>query len=129
VLYSLQTGEVASKANAAAWAQRTLDARWAGLIARAQATWRAETAVRQGASDPAEVAASLDFLRYGLASTPPTAPAAGMRALLERRQALHHSGPPGHRGGRPGGLGGRAGVDHGRPPPPPTRPGGRGRRG
>jgi len=123
------TGAVTSKAAASAWARQVLDPRWAGLIERAQAAWRAESAVKQGPADPAEVAATRDFLRYALTWRPAAPTAGGMRAILERRQALLRGGPPGPRGGRPGGLDGRGGVGHGRPSPPPTRPGGRGRRG
>jgi hypothetical protein len=45
LLYTLETGAVASKPGAARWAQQALDPRWAGLIERALAGQRDETEI------------------------------------------------------------------------------------
>jgi predicted nucleotidyltransferase len=61
--FTLATGQVASKAVAARWAQAQLDPRWTGLIERA---W--ENRSRPAApADPQEVAATQAFVRYALA--------------------------------------------------------------
>lgn len=57
-LYTLRTGEVASKAVAAVWARSELPAPWPAIVARALAT-RADTR-------PAGMAASSNFIRYTL---------------------------------------------------------------
>lgn len=55
--YTLATGAIPSKPAAAKWAQHNLDARWRGLIARAQA-WP-----NDGLTDEADLAETLAFVR------------------------------------------------------------------
>jgi predicted nucleotidyltransferase len=67
MLQTLHTGTVESKPAGAAWAARSLGERWAGLIGRAWAE-RPDPSfkVRQPA-DPADLAATLEFIEYALA--------------------------------------------------------------
>jgi len=125
VLHTLQTGEIQSKKAGSEWASRTLDPTWAPLIERAHQAWLTETAVKLGPSDAAEVARTLDFLRYALGEADGATRA---KAVIARALAAKHHGQPGPLG--------RHGVDRGRGAPgqrfrpaAPTRPGGRGRRG
>jgi hypothetical protein len=53
VLYTLRTGEIASKSAAAHWGQANLDPRWSGLIERA-AAWRADHAPDDSVLAPAD---------------------------------------------------------------------------
>jgi hypothetical protein len=67
MLYTLRHAAVVSKRRAAEWAMEALDDRWAGLIERA---WRERPDPAMKArqrSTPHAVAATLDFIRYGLA--------------------------------------------------------------
>lgn len=59
-LYTLRTGEVTSKLEAARWARRDLPAPWPAAVARALAT-RADPR-------PGDLDATLDFIRYAIAS-------------------------------------------------------------
>lgn len=58
-LYTLRTGDVASKPEAARWALRELPEPWAATVARALAT-RADPR-------PGDLGATLDFIRYAIA--------------------------------------------------------------
>lgn len=58
-LYTLRAGVVASKPEAARWAQRTLPEPWPATVARALAT-RTDTR-------PGDLDATLDFIRYAIA--------------------------------------------------------------
>lgn len=67
VLYTLETGDVASKPGAARWVQETLDARWHALIERALA-WRkdqTEPHRRQEVAE-ADMNATLELIEYTL---------------------------------------------------------------
>ena len=67
MLHSLRTGRVDSKLAGAEWAKEALDRRWAGLIGRAwQQRPNPSFQARQPA-DPADLAATLEFMRYALA--------------------------------------------------------------
>ncbi|MGA0603940.1 aminoglycoside adenylyltransferase domain-containing protein [Caulobacter sp. KR2-114] len=117
-LHSLESGRVTSKPAASAWAAHTLGERWSGLIERALQSRLEPQAVREAPPHPAEVEATLAFLR-----------AVRQRAVIERQLALKRAahGVPGA-----GRAGPRAGGAIGGKPsrgPAPIRPGGRGRRG
>jgi hypothetical protein len=130
MLYALSTGRVGSKKTTVAFANRTLEPRFAGLIERG---WReregrpqgeAELAAYfHGKSDPEDAAATLDLLRHARA----VAHAVPSRSLIEQKLAAKRQPPPG-RGDWRGGLNQRGPSARGWVPPP-TRPGGRGRRG
>ncbi len=130
MLYALATGRIGSKKTAAAFADRTLEPRFARLIERA---WRererrpdgeAELAAYfRGTSDPDDAAATLDLIRHARA----VAHAAPARSIIEQKLAAKRQPPPG-RGDWRGGLNPR-GPSARSWTPPPTRPGGRGRRG
>ncbi len=62
ILFTLETGEVASKRNALVWAQQSLDQSWRGLFERA---WSRRDGPG-GAADPEEVAMTLDLIRLVL---------------------------------------------------------------
>ena len=121
ILQSLATGAVRSKAAAVAWATGALPPRWRPLIEDA---WSA----RSDPSPPgaAAIAETQAFLAFALERAATPAPAEPVRSALERR--LSGSGPGGRRpdwrvdAPRPAPGGGHRG-------PPPSRPGGRGRRG
>jgi hypothetical protein len=130
MLYAVTTGKVGSKKTAVAFARRTLEPRFAELVERAFAeregrpTDEADFAAYLAqASDPAEAAMTLDLFRHTLAA----AAATPARSMIEQKLAQKRQPPPGRgdwRGGlNPRGSSGRNWV------PPPTRPGGRGRRG
>ena len=65
ILYTLQTGDVASKPAAARWAKETLGEKWASIIDRAL------IGRKNGglAIDPEDVTATLDFIRYAIESS------------------------------------------------------------
>ncbi|MFN3522654.1 MAG: aminoglycoside adenylyltransferase domain-containing protein [Phenylobacterium sp.] len=130
MLQSLETGEVASKKAATAWALPRLGPEWSELIEAAWAMGRASIPVRIAPAPPERAAQAKAFVRrlMALEAAMPQASAADRaREIIARRQARTETpawgGPP--RGGPPRGRGGRldAGVA------PPIRPGGRGRRG
>jgi len=62
ILYTLEFGTVASKAEAVRWGKETLGARWGPLIDRAWETRRHPPKE----APPAEVAATQDFIRFAL---------------------------------------------------------------
>jgi len=118
-LHSLETGRVSSKKAASTWAGQALGERWAGLIQRALEIRTEPQAVRESAPHPAEVEATIAFLR-----------AVRQRAVIERQLALKKAAHGVAGGGRAGGPrpGGAIGGKPSRGPAP-IRPGGRGRRG
>ncbi len=61
VLYTIQTGEVATKPQAAEWAMQTLDPRWTPLIEHA-IIGRLEG----GPVDPVKLEETMEFLNYGI---------------------------------------------------------------
>lgn len=66
MLYTLQHGAVVSKAEAARWAQKSLDKRWEGLIGRA---WTGR--LNPGAGATAEdVQGTLEFMQFALEQIP-----------------------------------------------------------
>jgi len=68
MLQTLQTGEVRSKPAGAAWARRTLDARWVDLIERAQAAHASQRLRGRQKADPEDLARTLEFVRAALAA-------------------------------------------------------------
>jgi hypothetical protein len=132
-LHTLESGRVNSKAAAVAFARHRLEPRFAALVERG---WQernerpsepaAAKAHFERPTDPEAAAATLDLLRHAQALGARVAEA---RTLVERRIASQQHGPPGARAwsGDRGGHG--AGPRRGGWTPPPTRPGGRGRRG
>ena len=130
MLYALSTGRIGSKKTTVAFANRTLEPRFAGLIERG---WReregrpqgeAELAAYfHGRSDPEDAAATLELIRHARA----VAHAVPARSVIEQKLAAKRQPPPG-RGDWRGGLNQRGPSARGWVPPP-TRPGGRGRRG
>jgi predicted nucleotidyltransferase len=123
ILQSLSTGAVGSKKAAVAWAAEALPPRWRPLIEDAWVA-RSDPGV-PGAARVAETRAFVAFAVERAATAPPPNP---VRTALERRlarqsQARGGARPDWRSGARgPGPGGGHRG-------PPPTRPGGRGRRG
>lgn len=66
MLHTLATGTIVSKPAAAAWAQRSLDGRWAKLIQGAIDD-RPEPSLRfRTPADPEDVAQTLEFIRYAI---------------------------------------------------------------
>jgi hypothetical protein len=128
-LYALATGRIGSKKAAVAFARQRLEPRFADLIERG---WReregrpadaaAVAAYLRQAADGDDAAATLDLLRHARA----VAHATPTRSLVEQKLAATRQPPPGRgdwRGSSRRGASGRGWT------PPPTRPGGRGRRG
>jgi hypothetical protein len=66
MLHSLVTGQVRSKAAGAAWAKRTLDPRWVGLIERAEAAHARQRLLGRSAADPADLASTVEFMGAAL---------------------------------------------------------------
>jgi Domain of unknown function (DUF4111) len=64
ILHTTVTGSVASKKAGAAWAADTLDQRWRGLIERSLAARALSEEQRISRADPAEVAATREFVAY-----------------------------------------------------------------
>jgi hypothetical protein len=64
MLHTLATGAVSSKKASMAWAQGALDPTWRGLIARAAAVRKGDTAQSGAPVDPAEAEATRAFARY-----------------------------------------------------------------
>ena len=62
LLYTLETGTVASKPAATRWARETLDSRWAGFIAR---SWEARH--EAGEASPDDMGALVAFIRSTVA--------------------------------------------------------------
>ncbi|HEX4199090.1 MAG TPA: aminoglycoside adenylyltransferase domain-containing protein [Caulobacteraceae bacterium] len=130
MLYAVTTGKVASKKTAVAFARRTLEPRFAALVERAFTEREGRPADEADlaayfaqAADPAEAAPTLELFRHTLAVAEPR-PA---RSAIEQKLAQKRQPPPG-RGDWRGGLNPR-GPSARSWTPPPTRPGGRGRRG
>ena len=67
MLQTLETGRIHSKPAGAAWAKRRLDARWIGLIERAEVAHAGQRLRGRLKSDPADLANTLEFLREALA--------------------------------------------------------------
>jgi len=130
MLYALATGRVGSKKTAVVFARQRLEARFADLVERA---WREREArptgeadladYFRGKSDPDDAAATLDLIRHARA----VAHAVPSRSIIEEKLAQKRQPPPGRVDWR-GGLNQRGASARGWTPPP-TRPGGRGRRG
>jgi Domain of unknown function (DUF4111) len=129
MLYALATERIGSKKTAVGFARQRLEPRFADLIERA---WReretrpegkaALAAYFRGASDPDDATATLDLIRHAKA----VAHAVPSRSIIEQTLAAKRRPPPGRgdwRGQNPRGGSARGWT------PPPTRPGGRGRRG
>jgi hypothetical protein len=135
MLHTMETGAVASKKVASAWAAVSLPERWRPLIARAAETWRAPAAVGGAVPDPAELKETRAFFDFvhekvsGASDHESTDDASRAKAIIERQLALKHQSGPGR--GKPnwGTHGSGPHSHHGGAPPKPTRPGGRGRRG
>ena len=70
MLETLATGRIHAKPAAAAWARQTLPARWHGLIERAQAAHARQRLLGRGPADPADLAATVEFVRLALAAGP-----------------------------------------------------------
>ncbi len=64
ILHTLQKGEVTSKRAAAAWAQKTLDRDWTGLIKRAEAVHSLDDEESMQPADRKEVEATRRFADY-----------------------------------------------------------------
>jgi hypothetical protein len=124
ILHTLATGKVASKKAGAAWALIHLDAKWRGLIERAQTIRDGDRAAAMAPPDPDDVAATRDFVAYAVDYAEREEKS---RAILDRAMAQRRRGPPDRQGAR-GGGGGQARPRSGYVPPP-SRPGGRRRRG
>lgn len=130
MLYALSTGRVGSKKTTVAFAHRTLEPRFASLIERG---WREREGRPQGEAeigayrlrgpDPEDATATLDLLRHARA----VAHVVPARSIIEQKLAAKRAPPP-SRGDWRGGLNQRGPSARGWTPPP-TRPGGRGRRG
>jgi hypothetical protein len=63
-LHTTVTGSIASKKAGAAWAADTLDQRWRGLIERSLAARALPDEQRISRADPADVAATREFVAY-----------------------------------------------------------------
>ena len=130
MLYALSTGRVGSKKTAVAFAGRTLEPRFASLIERG---WREREGRPQGEAeieayrrrnaDPDDAALTLDLIRHARA----VAHVVPSRTIIEQKLAAKRQLPP-RRGDWRGGLNQRGPAARAWTPPP-TRPGGRGRRG
>jgi Domain of unknown function (DUF4111) len=129
MLYALATGRIGSKKTAVAFARQRLESRFADLIERAWREREARPADEPAlgayflqASNPDDAAVTLDLIRHAQA----VAHAVPSRSIIEQTLAAKHQPPPGRgdwRGQNPRGGSARGWT------PPPTRPGGRGRRG
>ena len=127
MLHTLATGAVHSKKAGFAWASHALDPQWRGLIERAAAVRKGDTAQSGRPADPADVAATRAFVRYAIEHADQQQRA---RDILERRLAEKRGGPGAPRLGRPGGPPGAGGRPGGGQFTPPTmRPGSRRGRG
>jgi hypothetical protein len=135
MLHTIETGAVASKKVASAWASVSLPERWRPLIARATAARREPAAVGRAPVDAAELKETRAFIEFALEKVggphdhAASDAAARARAIIERQLAMKHQSGPGK--GKPnwGGHGAGPHPHHGGSTPKPTRPGGRGRRG
>jgi predicted nucleotidyltransferase len=66
MLHTLDIGEIHSKKAGTAWALRTLDPQWHGLIARAAETWAKAQARWMSQPDASEVESTIRFMHYAL---------------------------------------------------------------
>lgn len=66
MLYTLETGRVASKPASVRWGQQALDPQWSDLLQRAWEERPNPSLKIRTAADPAEVERTLAFLRYAL---------------------------------------------------------------
>ncbi|MEP7359516.1 MAG: aminoglycoside adenylyltransferase domain-containing protein [Anaerolineales bacterium] len=73
MLETLTTGQIHSKPAGAAWARRTLHPRWIGLIDRAVIAHTHQRVLGRQPADPADLAATLEFVREALAAAAKTA--------------------------------------------------------
>ena len=128
MLHTLATGAIWSKKAGFAWAQTAVDPQWRGLIQRAAAVRKGDTAQSGQPADPADVAATRAFARYAVEYADRQQRA---REILERRLMEKKAGPGALRGGSGGAppAGGRPAGRGGVFTPPPIRPGGRRGRG
>jgi hypothetical protein len=131
MLHTLETGTISSKKEATAWALATLDARWKTLIEQAQLVPRDGSSSATVAPAPKEVAETKAFLNFVIGEAGSAGAqaqidaAARAKAILEKQLAAKQQAAGGKGWGK-----GRGGANpHGASAPPPTRPGGRGRRG
>ena len=126
ILHTLATGAVWSKKASFAWAAGALDPTWKGLIERAAAVRKGDTAQSGQPTDPAEVVATRAFALYAVEHADKAERA---REILERRLVEKRGGyggvQPNRAGGPPAG-GGRVASKF---TPKPTPPGGRRGRG
>jgi hypothetical protein len=130
MLYALATGRIGSKKMAVTFAKQRLEPRFASLVERA---WREREARPEeeaelrayfhAKADPDDAAMTLDLIRHARA----VAHAVPSRSIIEQQLAAKRQPPPG-RGDWRSGLNQRGPAARSWTPPP-TRPGGRGRRG
>jgi hypothetical protein len=66
MLHTLRTGQLGSKLASVRWAMSQLDARWAGLIARAWAQRPNPALKSRQPVDTEELASTIDFVRYAI---------------------------------------------------------------
>ena len=67
MLHSLTTGTVESKTAGARWALTALDARWRGLIERAQAKRKDQFSRGRDSANPGDCRSTIEFIRYSQA--------------------------------------------------------------
>jgi len=125
MLHTLATGAIWSKKASFAWAAGALDPAWKGLIERAAAVRKGDTAQSGQPADPAEVAATRAFARYAVEHADKSERA---REIVERR-LMEKRGGYGVQPGRPGGPPAGGARPTSKFTPKPTPPGGRRGRG
>jgi len=121
---------VITKKAAAEWAVEALGPRWTPLIQAAQAARGAAPDVRLGQADPEAVAETFALLdEAARRAKTGAAPVDRSREIIARvlAEKSHRDGPRGGASFSPGQA--RGGPRRGQYNPPPSRPGGRGRRG
>ncbi len=97
MLHTLATGAIWSKTASMAWAQGALDPAWRGLIARAAAVRKGDTAQSGAPADPADVEATHAFARYAVTYADKADRA---REILGRRLAERRAAPTNRADGR-----------------------------